>query len=381
MTARPVLLVLSLALGAAGLGALAAAPAATAAGCGTVLSATRNGADATSLVTTNCFSLDGANYVSWGVAAPGGGNDLGTAARGDAYVITIDTGTTIPRVTDTRGSDVTVSRLQTGDGHWHVRVSAKPVLLTEGCSNAATPWSCPAVATKEWDGYLGGQVTDYGTWADPAQRAAFFGMDYSSNIDLGTIPPQIVPDPDSDAEMLFIELAAPHLRTDGSTVFIGDARIVIPNAFLKEVYEIDDPSSLTTLGLDPDLSGKGAGKSTVADIGGALQVDIAGLTFSQRDLTIARGTIAPARPKKLTTKRTSASTAKLGYAKAKSRGSKVTGYAITCSARTGRHTVRAKDTKPATTVKRLRAGVAYDCKVRATSKAGKGSAATVKVKK
>src|SRR5262249_7324408 len=168
-----------------------------------------------------------------------------------------------------------------------------------------TPWTGPTGATQQWDGSLGGSVTDYRSWEDEAQRNAFFGMDYSSNIDAGSIPPQIVPDSEG-AQMILLEFANSHfLKTPSTTVFHGNASIVIPNGFLKEVYGIDDPTSLTSAGLDPSLS-SGSGTVTVVDTGSALRVDVTNLTFSKRNLKIHRGNIKPGKPGHLAADRTSA---------------------------------------------------------------------------
>jgi hypothetical protein len=390
MSLRRSAVLMSIAMAAATAAPLAAAPSAHAAACGTVVAATRNGSTLpANRVSTVCSpGADGASSdVSWNVwdgpsDSPSAGLDLGLDSHDDTYVITLDTGAIIPRVTDTKGGSVSVTRTKQGDGHWHVTITAKPVLATGECSQSATPWTCPSVATKQWDGYLGGTITDYGTWEDVAQRNAFFGMDYASNIDAGSIPPQIVND-DRGVQMILLELANSHFqKTPSTTVFKGQASIVIPNAFLKEVYGIDDPASLTTAGLAPDLSGSGAGTVSVADIGAALKVTVTDLTFSKRNVKIHRGNIKPGKPTKLRAERKTAGKAKLTYARAKARGSKIKGYTITCSAKSGpRHIVTVKDRKPSTTVTGLHTGTAYTCKVKARSKAGAGKWAKVGVPK
>jgi hypothetical protein len=380
----------SLALAAATAAPLAAAPSAHAATCGTVVSATKNGATLpVNRIGTLC-SPGGAGEgsdVSWSVwdgpsDSPSSNRDLGLASHADTYVITLDTGTILPRVTDTHGGDVTVRRAKQGDGHWYVTITAKPVLATGECNQSATPWTCPSVATRQWDGYLGGNITDYGTWEDEAQRNAFFGMDYASNIDAGSIPPQIVTD-DAGAQMILLEFANSHYQqTPSTTVFKGQASIVIPNAFLKEVYEVDDPASLTTSGLAPVLTGSGSGTVSVTDIGGALKVTVTDMTFSKRNLKIHRGNIRPGKPGHLTAERQTAGKVKLSYTRAKARGSKIKGYTITCIAKSGpKHVVTVLDRRPNTTVTGLHTNTAYTCKVKARSKAGAGRWAKVGVDK
>lgn len=382
MSLRRTVVLSSLALAATAVVPLAVAPSASATPCGTIVSATKNGVDAKSQVDAHCFANDGAQYVSWSVSAPGGGLDLGSSSLTEAWVITVDTGTTIPRVSDTKGGNVTVNRVKADDGHWHVTVSANPVLAVGECDQSKTPWTCPEIATQQWDGYLGGQFTDYGTWENVREREAFFGMDYSSNIAAGAIPPQIVKD-SQGADMIFVELANPHFqKTPSTTVFKGNVSIVIPNNFLKLVYAVDDPAALTTAGLDPEISGKGGGTITVADLGTALRVDGTGLTFSKRNIKVHRGNIKPAKATKLSADRKNAGAVKLSYERAKSRGSKVKGYTITCVAKSGpKHVITVNDKKPSTTVTGLHANTPYTCKVVARSKAGNGGAAKVNVAK
>jgi hypothetical protein len=71
------------------------------------------------------------------------------------------------------------------------------------------------------------------------------------------LPPEIVNDPTTGAPQLLVRLANPHFRQDGSTVFHGFAHQRIPNAFLREVYAIDSPATLTTSGLAPVVTGRG----------------------------------------------------------------------------------------------------------------------------
>jgi hypothetical protein len=165
-------------------------------------------------------------------------------------------------------------------------------------------------------------------------------------------------------------------------VFHGNVSIVIPNNFLKLVYGVDDPASLTSAGLDPDISGKGGGTVTVADLGTALRVDGTGLTFSKRNIKVHRGNIKPGKPGTLSADRMTAGKVKLSYVKAKSRGSKVRGYTATCIAKSGpKQVVTVNDRRPSTTVTGLHANTAYTCKVRARSKAGPGGWAKVQVAK
>ena len=367
-------LLASLAVASTSLAVVAPGPA-SAAACGTVESVLMDGAavPVEYELSVTCDALGGSQDVRWNVTK-NGSYDLGAAARTQVWSMRIDTGNVVPRVTSTHGGAVTVERSRTGDGHWHVDISAKPVLMLGECDQSVSPWTCPSVATQQWDGLLSGEITDYGSWEDAAQRAAFYGMDFASNIAASTIPPQIVADSVSGADMISLELANPHfLKSDPTQVFKGYVKTRIPNAFLKEVYGVDSPASLTSAGLAPTLSGSGSGSLTVVDTGTALVVYGTDMSFSRRVLRVHRGTITPTRPTGLTTRRTGSTTAKLSFTASKSRGAKVTGYQARCTARVGTHVVTDTETNtPPQYISGLRRGVAYDCKVRGTSKAGPG---------
>ena len=391
MSASRAAVLLSAALAVGALAPLAAPAQAASCVDPVVESVTRNGAPIpTSWVQATCYDLDGSKGTSWSIwsddwadGGSGASLDLGAAARSDTYVLKLNVGKVIPRVSDTKGAAVNVLREKDGAGNWHVTISAKPVLATGDCNTGVSPWTCPEVADRQWDGLLSGGLTDYGTWEDTAQREAFFGMDYFSNISAGAIPPDVVNDPDSGAQMIRLELANPHfLKSPSTTVFKGNVSVVIPNAFLKEVYEIDDPGSLTTGGLKPLVTGTGSGTVSVVETGSALRVDVTNLTFSQRNVKVLRGNIRPAKVTRLSADRVGAAKVKLTYVRAKARGSKVKGYTITCIAKSGpKHNVTVNDKRPSTTVTGLHTNTAYTCKVRARSAAGNGGWAKVGVAK
>jgi hypothetical protein len=342
-------------------------------------SATRNGSSDLGgfKVDVSCSKLDGSQNVGWNVTTTEGAYDLGSGALDDTWKIKIRTGSVVPRVTATHGAGVSVTRTQDDSDRWYVEITAKPVLLLGECDQGVWPWTCPHTATQQWDGYLDGEITDYGSWEDAEQRAAFFGMDYSSDISAGSVPPEVVSDPRSGAQMIRLLLANPHY-TKGGALFRGNVKVRIPNAFLKTVYEIDAPATLTSAGLSPDLSGTGAGTVTVTDAGTALVVEGKDMTFSARSIKVHRGTIVPRKPTNVAAKRTGATTGKLTFTAATPRGSKVTGHLARCVARTGTHVVTDREYNgPPQYISGLRRGVAYDCTVRGTSKAGPGTKSVV----
>jgi len=364
--------------GSAGAGPLPSSYCADGASPPCIVSATRNDVDVLSTdptytVWTNLITGSASDEFLWGVWKDGD-FELGASARSDRWVVKIDVGSIIPRVVFTHGDDVEVNRFDDGSGTYQVKISANPVLIVGDCDQSAPwPWPCDSTATRQWDGYLDGQVTDYGAWSVPAQRAAFYGMNFNSNISATSLPPEIVNDPVTGAEQILVRLANPHYEDDGSTLFHGFAHQRIPNAFLREVYGIDAPSSLTTGGLVPVVTGSGAGSVGVAlePGGGAVQVDATGLTFSARILRVKRGVITPTRPTDLHGARLGPASGRLRFDPASPRGSRITGYQSRCVHNA--HVVTTNGKASPMTVSGLHQGVAYDCRIRAKSKAGLGA--------
>jgi hypothetical protein len=345
-----------------------------------IVSATVNGTpvpadDPNWSVEVDLFTGGGSNDLLWQVLSVGTANPfvLGPASLDDVWVITIDTGTVVPRVAFTHGTAVDVNRVDDGDGTYRVTITATPVVMTGECDQSVWPWTCPETASMEWDGYLDGNVTDYGAWDDVAQRNSMYGLDYSTNVSATSVPPEIVNDPGSGHEQLLIRLANPHFRMDGTTVFEGFVHQRIPNAFLSSVYGLDDPSSLTSSGLDPVVTGPGAVGTTsvVQEPGGAaMLVDIEGLTFSARKVRIGRGVVTPTRPENLDPVRSSPTRGRLRFGPSDPRGSEVTGYRGRCEH--GSTVVTAKRNHSPIVMRGLRANTRYSCRVRGLSDAGPG---------
>jgi hypothetical protein len=340
-----------------------------------IVSATRNSvtvdeSNGTWDVVLSHTTAGGSNDILWGVQKEGAPDpyELEASSLSDVWVITIDVGTIVPRVVFTHGDNVAVAR--TGS---QVTVTANPTTITGECDQSVWPWTCPVTATQQWDGYLDGQITDYGVWDNAAQRNAMFGMNYATNISATSMPPEIVNDPATGEEQLLIRLANPHFEEDGTTVFTGFAHLRIPNSFLKKAYGIDDPSSLTGRGLAPSVGGPTAGSGTVTVAqesgGGAVLVDIVGVTFSHRLVRIRRGVITPKKPKDLRATRSGGSGATLRFDPATSRGSRIKRYEGLCTQ--GSDVAVDKGRRSPLRVAGLGGG-SYTCRVRAISKAGPG---------
>jgi hypothetical protein len=351
--------------------------------CGThappcIESATRDGAaigpaDPNFDVAVTGFTGAGSHDALWDVERVGAPDpfELGAAERSILWTVTIDFGTNVPRVASQYADNVTVTREPRPGGRHAITISGNPVIFenNDECNVSTYPWTCPSRASSERKGTLQGQVTDYGAWDDVPQREAFLGMNYSTNIAVTSLPPEIENDPATGAQRLLLRLANQHERPSGE-VFQGFVHLRIPNRFLRRVYDIDDPSALVTSGLT--TSGGGGGTVSITQEAGddAMLVDVTGITFSQRLLRIKRGKIVPTKPTKLRAERTGRHGARIFFKRSRSRGSKVTSYGVKCTGKDA--SASASATKPPMRLTELEEGVSYRCRVRPRSKAGQG---------
>jgi hypothetical protein len=235
------------------------------------------------------------------------------------------------------------------------------------------PWTCAETATGQAR-RLASQISDWDNWDDPVQRAAFYGVDFWTNVDTTSFPPGVTYNEDTGIAAMRLDLAAPHFETDGTTVHRGHFEARLPNAFLRENFFIPDPTTLTPAGLA--VAGGGPISTTTVGKDSAsapMEIEVTDMTFSIRKLKVRTGTVVPTRPTNLRASRVSATAARLGYALAKPRGAKVTGYQARCVSPAG-VVVKARGTgnDSPLRVTGLKRGARYDCKVRATSKVGPG---------
>ena len=344
-----------------------------------IVSAARNGSpvgpsDPTYDIDAFGYTTSGSHETSWSVLKPGNPDplDLGAAALSDHWTVTIDTGTVIPRVASQYADGVTVTRgPDPGPAHRHITIAADPVTFesNDECDVSSYPWTCPFRASSEREAQLQGWVTDYNAWDDVPQRQSMYGMNYSTNVAVTSLPPEIENDPATGAERILLRLANQHERPGGD-VFHGFVHLRIPNRFLRRVYDIDDPAALTTSGLTTSGGGGGTASVTQEASGNAMLVDVTGITFSQRLIRIKRGKIVPTKPTRLRAERTGRHGARIRFRRSRSRGSKVTSYGAKCTAKDA--SASASSTKPPIRLTELEPGMSYRCRIRARSQAGQG---------
>lgn len=350
------------------------------------------------------YSIDGSKEVSFGVYQDDDA-DLGFAALADNYRVVIDMGTIVPRVVSGKGQDAAVTRARSGSTYT-VTVEGRPVTVSGQCDQSVYPWVCPEddvviddaanFNNIQWDGYFDFQVTNYESYDDSEILASMYGLDYFTNVAATSIPPAIVEDGATGTQYLSIDLANRRFLEDDTTLVQGRAELRIPNAFLRTAYGVPNPELMT----GSSLAVTGAGTTTTTSItqeagDDAMVVLLDGVTFpdlavpdhtyrgdaraaksSMKVVRVKRGVITPGKPGISAAKRLAAKQARITFTKAKVRGAKVTGYEVRCTS--GPRKASAKGSFPSITVTGLKRGLAYDCRVRARSKAGNGGFSAAK---
>jgi len=302
--------------------------------------------------------------VMWGVEQLVGYLPASEAAH--TWVVTVNTRSESVVTARVLATDATVARSTVGSDQL-ATITGRPVSVTQGCSQATVPWTCPTVPVSD-ETRFEGAISDERQWTDAAQRAGMYGSNFVTNIDATEWPRQVV------GSSIQVTLANSHFHGDGVTPVVGFAHIRLPYAYLTAVTGLSDPASLAGAGLIVTLSGSGPGTISVVPSGdGALLIDVTGLTFSTRTLLIRKGSAAPTRPTKLRARRTAKHKGSLSFVRSRANGIGVSFYQAKCLRARGRvsvaNTIWASRTKSPVVVRGLRSGKVYRCKVRAVATA------------
>jgi hypothetical protein len=325
------------------------------------------------------FSDRGSQNFLFDIESTTTGSDLGPGAVGSTFKVIINTGQMVPRVAAGQ-ANVSFQRNQLPDGTYQLTITGSPVKMNDnsGCDFSGPSPTCPFQAQKTYAALFQVQVDDYNVNIYPANWVpTFYGMDLATNVAETGLPPQIMND-SSNNEELVLQLADYHEYAD-STLTSGFVHLRIPAAFLKTVYGIDDPTTVTGSALQASI---GAGTVTITPEAGnqALDVNVTGITFSTQTLVIKRGVITPGAPTRLHARRTAKHRGQISFQAAPARGSAVTGYDVTCRPRARHHSeVTAFSSHSPITVNGLAKRVAYSCTVEAESRAGVGPTASTKL--
>jgi hypothetical protein len=343
-----------------------------------VESATLNGATVTEasadweIQLTGALTNDGNRYFQWLVQDLGGPADLATT---DQWELVFDTGTIDPLYTEGYSGVPEAERVVDGDGTFHLTYAARPVLTAFACDpQGAWPTTCPTVAPDSTV-----SVMLYGEVQDKAGDEDFRGFDVAQNVDEVNGPfLETAPDGSQFLES-FMANSHQYDADPGAGVtpadFKGQVRWRLPYRMLRNWFGIPNPelmvpSSLTGAVRHPDGStGSATFTFTHDPVGNAWVVDVTDIGFSRNVLRVKTGKITPTRPTQVSATRTAARRGFVDFDPSKARGAKVTGYVGQCVSRTDGQGI-AQQSDNILRFTGLRAGVGYDCKVRATSKVG-----------
>jgi hypothetical protein len=357
---------------ASGFAPLCSDPSATGVVC--LVSATRDGVDASSRVYVSTDTSSGWWLGMYYVGNISGGEDLGASELGHTWTITINTRANVPRVSSVYGTPGTVQRTVSGADHV-IAITSTPVKFADNSFCNSITAVCPVQSLQDWT-LLQGEVDDP-RWVpySTVSPSAWDGANTWTNIEETFFPPIL-----GAGGALSVQVSNSHLWHDGTLVH-GFLVQELPYALLKAVMGVDDPASLSGSGVVTTISAGGSGTFAVTlnDAVGILTVAASDITFSKRVVTIKHGVIVPRAGVVSRAYRTAAhTTVDARVLHGVSRGSRVLGYQVRCLRYVGTHltTVRyGTSTSPAKlliAVGRVPTGGRVVCEVRVRSKAGYG---------
>ena len=297
--------------------------------------------------------------------------DLGASELGHRFTVTFNLGAMNPRVVWGWADPGSVTRSRDTAGNHLLTVSLEPVRRVQCPAGVC---SDPPTTDNVIEAQLYGWISDASFWGTTeSERDQLAGLWSFTNTDYTTVQPDIEVTSTGTATMT-IRMDNVHAYPDG-TLFRGFQKLRLPNRMLREVYGIPDPATMTPGSLTSTVSGGVGAISTWQEGGGgAMRVDVTDVTFSQRRLVVRRGTIVPTRPTDVRAIRTTLHRGRVAFDESRPRGARVTGYRVRCVTLNRDAVVIATKTRPSSpvVVTGLAARRAYDCRVRALSKAGPG---------
>ncbi|MFL6172927.1 MAG: fibronectin type III domain-containing protein [Marmoricola sp.] len=328
--------------------------------------------------------MPGSGFYSWYVERWDGSfwqTAMGDGEYGHTFAMELDFGTFNPRTFGALANPETSDPVVwTPDdaAHHKILISASPISESVGCiydpPDANTP-TCPTTAIGDIPGLLFGVVNN-GDWIGDteAQHELSNGTSNFRNTEIGEGTPLLGTDSAGNPTMVF-QLANAH-QTAAHTTFVGEQHVRLPNDVLRVELGIPDPDTMTWSSLVATVSGSTTGAGTVhmtpESSHDAMRIDLTGVTFSNRKVTIKAGIIKPTAPTALTGKRKTTSTGFLDWDKSLPRGARPTSYQSKCYT-PGQSSIITTSHYTYMTVTGLKSGKHYSCTVRARSKIGYSS--------
>lgn len=254
-----------------------------------------------------------------------------------------------------------------------------PVAWLDGTpGHVCEPGSCgdaTTVADYSYDGFVTGYVTDleFGDWT-AADRVDRNGMINSWNANYGGTPIY-----NSTLNSLDIQLANPHLvSTTPDVVATGYYESFLPNAYLTNVMQVPDPSSLSSGTITVSRVGSSTTVPfTLTHEAGGIRIVIDSITFSSPKFRIKPDPTAPGKPRWGSVTRATPTKVKLAFRRPLADGGpNITSYQGRCRRGTAPWTSARASASPIFISGLPRRSV--DCQVRAQNRIGWGHWSTVR---
>ncbi len=291
--------------------------------------------------------------------------------------IRVNTGAMVPRQMNgvTQDNDFSVSTLPDGSRRLTATFRAAPIAWIDPFGTCL-PTDCgddTTVANFTSDGFFNSYVTDLeGTGFPPDEVIHREGMVTGWNADYATEPYY-----NAELNALEIQLANAHLRAPGEPA-TGHYEAFLPNAYLINIMQVPDPSTLTAGSLVVSRAGTSTVYvPTVSHEPGGIRIKVTDITFSKVKLRIKPKASIPGRPLWGSVKRPTPTSVKLKFRPPLADGGpNISAYQARCRKGSNPYQYAKGDGSPLTIKGVPRADV--DCQVRARNRIGWGDWGKVK---
>jgi hypothetical protein len=334
------------------------------------------------------YSWDAHDAFAWALNTrelDSAGNEVGAPINEtDVNVrwrIKINTGAMVPREMRgvTQDNDFSVAPLTAGNSRLTVTFRAAPIAwrwsFDPGIPNpTCVPGDCgddTTVADLVSDGFFNSYVTDLDDY--PAHHRDYrTGMVTGWNADYGTEPQY-----NADLNALEIQLANAHLKAPGVPA-TGHYEAFLPNAYLINVMQVPDPSTLTAGSLVVSRAGTSTVYTpVVTHEAGGIRIKVTGITYSSLKLRIKPKPSIPGKPRWGSVQRPTPTKVKLNFLRPLADGGpNITTYQARCRRGTAPYRYAKGSASPLYIGDLPRRQV--DCQVRAQNRIGWGRWSAVK---
>lgn len=318
--------------------------------------------------------------VRYGVTREPGGT--GDVDPGDVYKLVVRTGSIHPRELYGNIRNVTFAVSGSDATGWKFTMTFQPTPVHwVGYTDPAPHRSCTVAACGDdtWAADLNyiGFVTGYVTnLASSGLSTAEIGWRTGMIRAYNAQDENTYYDPDTDS--FVIQLANPHLvggaGPDAGTPATGSYQAFLPNAYLTNVMNVPDPSTVTTGSFTISRTVGGSTTYvpfTVTHLPGGVQISIPSITYSRPTYRIRPRPTVPGRPRAVVARKVTAHTARVRFVRpAANGGRRIDLYQARCH-RVGKAWHYARRTVSPITVTNLPRGPVL-CQVRAHNAKGYG---------